>query len=173
MLTESVWFYCINQRAATCSAEQLIERRIGSVLECAMCDCKALFTLSHFHFTYSGFGNSRRSVATAGSRRFAQPTENIIKMNAQLVSAVRHKVFTTCCRTTTGGTTATALNPRIRLQQRAAFSTGAIRPSAVRKVCIVGAGPAGFYAAQYLVKHLTDVQVDIVEKLPVPFGLVR
>lgn len=46
-------------------------------------------------------------------------------------------------------------------------------PPLKKKICIVGAGPAGFYAAQYIVKHLTDVQVDIVEKLPVPFGLVR
>lgn len=42
-----------------------------------------------------------------------------------------------------------------------------------KKICIVGAGPAGFYAAQYLVKHLDDAEIDIVEKLPVPFGLVR
>lgn len=42
-----------------------------------------------------------------------------------------------------------------------------------KQVCIVGAGPAGFYAAQYLVKHLNDVQVDLIERLPVPFGLVR
>ncbi len=42
-----------------------------------------------------------------------------------------------------------------------------------KKVCIVGAGPAGFYAAQHLVKNLPDCYVDIVEKLPVPFGLVR
>lgn len=42
-----------------------------------------------------------------------------------------------------------------------------------RKICIVGAGPAGFYAAQYIVKHLNNSHVDIIEKLPVPFGLVR
>lgn len=42
-----------------------------------------------------------------------------------------------------------------------------------KKVCIVGAGPAGFYTAQHLVKNIPDVHVDIVEKLPVPFGLVR
>lgn len=42
-----------------------------------------------------------------------------------------------------------------------------------KKVCIVGAGPAGFYAAQHLVKNHPDCYVDIVEKLPVPFGLVR
>lgn len=41
------------------------------------------------------------------------------------------------------------------------------------QICIVGAGAAGFYAAQHLVKKLTDARVDIIEKLPVPFGLVR
>uniref|UniRef100_A0A1A9X3I9 NADPH:adrenodoxin oxidoreductase, mitochondrial n=1 Tax=Glossina brevipalpis TaxID=37001 RepID=A0A1A9X3I9_9MUSC len=41
------------------------------------------------------------------------------------------------------------------------------------KICIVGAGPSGFYAAQYLLKHLQNCQVDVVEKLPTPFGLVR
>lgn len=46
-----------------------------------------------------------------------------------------------------------------------------------RRVCIVGSGPAGFYAAKYLVeqkimKNVT-IKVDIIEKLPIPFGLVR
>ncbi|CAH2013645.1 unnamed protein product [Acanthoscelides obtectus] len=41
------------------------------------------------------------------------------------------------------------------------------------KICIVGAGPAGFYAAQHLLKKIQDVQVDMYERLPVPFGLVR
>ncbi|XP_066149750.1 NADPH:adrenodoxin oxidoreductase, mitochondrial [Euwallacea fornicatus] len=41
------------------------------------------------------------------------------------------------------------------------------------KICIVGAGPAGFYAAQHLSKKLHDSEIDIIEKLPVPFGLVR
>ncbi|KAG7196688.1 hypothetical protein KM043_016020 [Ampulex compressa] len=45
--------------------------------------------------------------------------------------------------------------------------------SIVPKVCIVGAGPAGFYAAQQLLKTLSEVRVDILERLPVPFGLVR
>ncbi|KAF7273388.1 hypothetical protein GWI33_013902 [Rhynchophorus ferrugineus] len=46
---------------------------------------------------------------------------------------------------------------------------GAIKP----KICIVGAGPAGFYAAQHLSKKLEKSEIDILEKLPVPFGLVR
>ncbi|KAF7641741.1 hypothetical protein LDENG_00273120, partial [Lucifuga dentata] len=41
------------------------------------------------------------------------------------------------------------------------------------KVCIVGSGPAGFYTAQHLLKAHKDVEVDIYERLPVPFGLVR
>lgn len=41
------------------------------------------------------------------------------------------------------------------------------------KICVVGAGPAGFYATQHLVKNIPNVRVDILEKLPVPFGLVR
>ncbi|XP_073540162.1 NADPH:adrenodoxin oxidoreductase, mitochondrial [Phyllobates terribilis] len=41
------------------------------------------------------------------------------------------------------------------------------------RICIVGSGPAGFYTAQHLLKHHTQAIVDIYEKLPVPFGLVR
>ncbi|XP_035002278.1 NADPH:adrenodoxin oxidoreductase, mitochondrial [Hippoglossus stenolepis] len=41
------------------------------------------------------------------------------------------------------------------------------------KVCIVGSGPAGFYTAQHLIKARQDIEVDVYERLPVPFGLVR
>lgn len=41
------------------------------------------------------------------------------------------------------------------------------------KVCIVGSGPGGFYAAQQILKMLPSVEVDILDRLPVPFGLVR
>lgn len=45
--------------------------------------------------------------------------------------------------------------------------------SRVPQVCIVGAGPAGFYAAMHITKNLDPVNIDIYEKLPVPFGLIR
>ncbi|KAK9880340.1 hypothetical protein WA026_010225 [Henosepilachna vigintioctopunctata] len=45
--------------------------------------------------------------------------------------------------------------------------------SSIPKISIVGAGPAGFYTAQYLLKKLCRCEIDIFEKLPVPFGLVR
>uniref|UniRef100_A0A8C3J1R9 NADPH:adrenodoxin oxidoreductase, mitochondrial n=1 Tax=Calidris pygmaea TaxID=425635 RepID=A0A8C3J1R9_9CHAR len=41
------------------------------------------------------------------------------------------------------------------------------------RVCVVGSGPAGFYTAQHILKHHGGARVDIYEKLPVPFGLVR
>lgn len=41
------------------------------------------------------------------------------------------------------------------------------------RVAIVGGGPAGIYAADILTKSDTDVSVDILERLPAPFGLVR
>ncbi len=42
------------------------------------------------------------------------------------------------------------------------------------RVAVVGAGPAGFYAAEALVKSLGDaVSVDLIERLPAPYGLVR
>ena len=39
------------------------------------------------------------------------------------------------------------------------------------RVAIVGAGPAGFYAAEQLLKE--DFEVDLFDVLPTPFGLVR
>ncbi|MFL2651158.1 MAG: FAD-dependent oxidoreductase [Anaerolineales bacterium] len=42
------------------------------------------------------------------------------------------------------------------------------------QVAIIGAGPAGFYSADQLFKEFGDrVQVDMYDRLPTPFGLVR
>ena len=40
-------------------------------------------------------------------------------------------------------------------------------------VAIVGSGPSGFYAAEALIKSELHIKVDILERLPAPFGLVR
>ncbi|MEQ8228116.1 MAG: FAD-dependent oxidoreductase [Rhodospirillales bacterium] len=40
-------------------------------------------------------------------------------------------------------------------------------------VAIIGSGPAGFYTADALVNADCDVQVDIIERLPTPYGLIR
>src|SRR4051812_38325231 len=41
------------------------------------------------------------------------------------------------------------------------------------RVAIVGSGPTGFYCAQEVLSKGLEVKVDMFEKLPVPFGLVR
>src|SRR5687767_10900857 len=42
------------------------------------------------------------------------------------------------------------------------------------RVAIVGSGPAGFYAAEHLLKHEDHViEVDMFDRLPTPYGLVR
>ena len=41
------------------------------------------------------------------------------------------------------------------------------------RVAVVGAGPAGIYASDLLVKSGTDVSIDLFERMPAPFGLIR
>lgn len=44
----------------------------------------------------------------------------------------------------------------------------------MRHIAIVGSGPAGYYTAEAAVKQWgEDARVDIFDKLPVPFGLIR
>src|SRR3954464_1175852 len=42
---------------------------------------------------------------------------------------------------------------------------------ASRRAAVIGAGPAGFYATELLLKQ--DFEVDLYDALPTPFGLVR
>jgi ferredoxin--NADP+ reductase len=42
------------------------------------------------------------------------------------------------------------------------------------RLAIVGSGPAGFYTAEHLLKHEgTHAEVDMFDRLPTPYGLVR
>ena len=41
------------------------------------------------------------------------------------------------------------------------------------KIAIIGSGPSAFYAAQALFKGRDDIYVDMFEKLPSPYGLLR
>lgn len=45
--------------------------------------------------------------------------------------------------------------------------------SSALRVAVVGAGPAGTYASDILTKSVPDVQIDLIERLPAPYGLVR
>lgn len=44
----------------------------------------------------------------------------------------------------------------------------------MRRIAIIGSGPAGYYTAEAAQKAFgDDVRVDIIDRLPVPFGLIR
>jgi len=48
-----------------------------------------------------------------------------------------------------------------------------VSAAAPLRVAVVGSGPAGFYAADALLKSDLDVDVDLIDRLPTPWGLVR
>ncbi|GER50282.1 NADPH:adrenodoxin oxidoreductase [Striga asiatica] len=50
------------------------------------------------------------------------------------------------------------------------FSTPSSSPL---RICVVGSGPAGFYTAEKLLKTHETTEVDIIDRLPTPFGLIR
>ncbi len=46
-------------------------------------------------------------------------------------------------------------------------------PTTTLRVAIVGSGPSGFYAAEHLLKQQPQAEIDLFDRLPTPFGLVR
>jgi ferredoxin/flavodoxin---NADP+ reductase len=46
-------------------------------------------------------------------------------------------------------------------------------PQAQPRVAVIGAGPSGLYAAAALVASGSEVSVDVLDRLPAPYGLVR
>ncbi len=46
-------------------------------------------------------------------------------------------------------------------------------PARPLRIAIVGAGPAGVYVADVLMKSGTDVSIDLFERQPAPYGLIR
>ena len=44
----------------------------------------------------------------------------------------------------------------------------------MRHVAVIGSGPAGYYSAEALQKQFGDeIRIDVVDRLPVPYGLIR
>jgi ferredoxin--NADP+ reductase len=55
----------------------------------------------------------------------------------------------------------------------AAQAPGLGTPKLPLRVAVVGSGPSGFYAAESLLESRLVVEIDMIERLPVPYGLVR
>jgi len=50
----------------------------------------------------------------------------------------------------------------------------AVAPSTnMLQIAIIGSGPAGYYTAEACAKAFAGAQIDIIDKLPTPFGLIR
>ena len=64
------------------------------------------------------------------------------------------------------------LNAEFFAEQSTAERTQDGRLTAAR-VAIVGAGPAGAFAADRLLRARGDVEIDLFERLPTPWGLLR
>jgi ferredoxin--NADP+ reductase len=44
----------------------------------------------------------------------------------------------------------------------------------MRHIAVIGSGPAGYYSAEALQKlYGEDVRIDVIDRMPVPFGLIR
>jgi len=44
----------------------------------------------------------------------------------------------------------------------------------LRHIAIIGSGPAGYYTAEAAQKQFGDeVRIDVIDRLPVPYGLIR
>jgi ferredoxin--NADP+ reductase len=44
----------------------------------------------------------------------------------------------------------------------------------MRHIAVIGSGPAGYYSAEALQKQFgDDVRVDVIDRMPVPYGLIR
>ncbi len=41
------------------------------------------------------------------------------------------------------------------------------------RIAIIGSGPSGFFSADYLLRLHSDCEVDMYERYPDPFGLIR
>ena len=44
----------------------------------------------------------------------------------------------------------------------------------MRQFAVIGSGPAGFYTVEALAKaYGADAHIDLIDRLPVPYGLIR
>jgi ferredoxin/flavodoxin---NADP+ reductase len=67
--------------------------------------------------------------------------------------------------------TANGASPK---RERSATGRSTLPPHPIR-IAVIGSGPAGFYAAGHLLSdhHGREIEVDMIERLPTPWGLVR
>lgn len=62
-----------------------------------------------------------------------------------------------------------------KITERISKQTEQAKNSALsdKRFAVVGSGPSGFFTSEALLKQYPGASIDLIEKLPVPFGLVR
>lgn len=64
--------------------------------------------------------------------------------------------------------------PQLSIISRRNYSVKpAIHDGRPFRLAVIGSGPAGFYTAYKVMAKIENAKVDMYERLPVPFGLVR
>src|SRR4051812_48360098 len=54
------------------------------------------------------------------------------------------------------------------------MASGSVAGGGMRQVAVIGSGPAGYYSAEALQKQYGDeVRIDMIDRMPVPYGLIR
>ena len=48
-----------------------------------------------------------------------------------------------------------------------------VTPERPLRVAVIGSGPSGIFAAEALLKSDLNVDIDVYDRLPTPYGLVR
>ena len=58
-------------------------------------------------------------------------------------------------------------------QTQERYHSQVVRDGRPFRMAVVGSGPAGFYSAYKVMQGIENAVVDMYDRLPVPFGLVR
>lgn len=87
-----------------------------------------------------------------------------------LRSSSRPATHIRCNHTATGGN---AQPTGAHSNSSGVNSDSSVPSSPVLPFAVVGSGPAAFYTAKYLLREVANCRVDMFERLPVPYGLVR
>ncbi|KIW02264.1 uncharacterized protein PV09_06414 [Verruconis gallopava] len=111
--------------------------------------------------------SNRSSTRAAGKRDFSTAAVSTEQTSVLTSVVSRHQLR--LHQSSTSGSKLARLS-LVGISRRYSTPSGSHRPF---RLAIIGAGPAGFYTASRLLKQHHGAKIDMYERLPVPFGLVR
>ncbi len=134
------------------SSEAMLNSAVALLRRNAAQRCISLISLT---------ATPRAAVALRQPRRWMHVCT--CRSAAAAATAVPRASVTTAAATAPASSAAASLSPSL---------TGESSPPPL-PFAIVGSGPAAFYTAKYLLREVAHLHIDMFERLPVPFGLVR